>query len=57
MQMITIMMMMLALLQLSAAELEGLLEVGEEELRENLQGDAVMEEPVPVMQIISYSIS
>ena len=41
-------MMMLALLQLSAAELEGLLEVGEEEMRENLQGDAVMEEPVPV---------
>ena len=54
MMMITIMMMMLALLQLSAAELEGLLEVGEEELRENLQGDAVMEEPVPVMWIISY---
>ena len=46
-------------MQLSAAELEGLLEVGEEELRENLQGDAVMEEPVPepVMRIISYELS
>ena len=51
--------MMTVLLQLSAAELEGLLEVGEEELRENLQGDAVMEEPVPepVMRIISYELS